>query len=324
MSDAGHHPGIDDLATCVLLDAADDAQRAELARLLASSCGNRRRFLEHAALHGMLAREAASGLLDERPRDVSQTIVTAAATGSRRPAAYWLAAAAAITVCLAVVTLLPTNAGAALDRAVVEMREVQDRTYIIDVIDPGQGVASRGDRGRFPPSNYLDGATLWLRGPGEFVLRQSLPNGQIRVIGADGTGSWSLRGDGPVRASADPSRFGRAIFTRNGEIAFLDLRTQLDELKRSYRIEWLERKPREIWKLRGFRHARDQGGPCEIELWIDSDGGQLVRMILRQLPRGDGAPRSIVIRLESTTPLSPDFFRHTAHHEPGRTVLVEP
>jgi len=326
MKQPDHHPLIDDLALRVLLDMADDADRTELARLLAGSPENRRRFLNHTALHGMLAREAKAGAFAESPSVFFRQLEHVPERKPKRLVKFWLPAAAAVIVaCFTTLMLLSAKAEEALDRMIHAMNETRDRIYQIEVMDPGSGSsASRPDRGRFPPANHLDGATFWLRGPGEFVLRQSLPNGQTRMIGGDRSGSWSMRGDGPVRVSTDPERFGRAIFDSSGEIAFLNLRTQLEELKRLYQIEWLDRASSETWKLRGIRRSADQGGPREIELWFQPESGLLERMILRQMPRENGGPRSIAIVLRSTEPQPTDFFHHSRHHESGRTILTEP
>ena len=316
----------DDLVLRVLHDMADDAQRAELARLLACSTENRRRFLDHAGLHGILAREAKAGSLAENSQVFFGNLEKPPVRKGRRVLGFWLPAAAAVMVaCITAVIFRPSNAMAALDRVIVAMNEARDRSYTIEVIDAGSDSESqRADRGRFPPSNHLHGATLWLRGPGEFVLSQALPNGENRIIGGDGNQSWSMRGSGPVRVSPDPKRFSRAIFEPNGEFAFLDLRTQLGQLKQSYRIEWLDRSSPHVHKLRGLRHSHESGGPGEIEIWFRQDTGLIERMILRQLPRGNGGPRSIAIILRSAEPPPPDFFQHTRHHEPGRIILTEP
>jgi len=325
MSESLPDPVIDDLALRVLHGLADDAGRAELARLLACSPENRRRFLDHASLHGMLAREAIAGSLAQNPVVFFGNLEKPHVTKVRRLLAFWLPAAAAVIVaCIAAVIFRPANAMAALERVIVAMNEVRDRSYTIEVIDAGSDSESqRADRGRFPPSNHLHGATLWLRGPGEFVLSQALPNGETRIIGGDSIQSWSMRGSGPVRVSPDPKRFSRAIFEPNGEFAFLDLRTQLGQLKQRYRIEWIDRSSPHVRKLCGLRHSHESGGPGEIEIWFHPDTGLIERMILRQLPRGNGGPRSIAIILQSAESLPPDFFQHTRHHEPGRTVLEE-
>lgn len=326
MNESVPDPALDHLALQVLHGLADDAERAELAQLIASSPGNRRRFLEHTALHGMLSREAKAGALAENPRVFFRNQERGSVPKTNRLVRFWLPAAAAVIVaCVAILVFKPVNAMAALDRVILTMYEARDRSYSIEVIDDGADAGTTwADRGRFPPSNHLDGASLWLRGSGEFVLSQNLPNGETRIIGGDGKQSWSMRGDGPVRVSPDPDRFGRAIFQPNGEVAFLDLHTQLDQLKRLYRIEWLDRGLRDTWKLRGFRLSHEQGGPREIELWFDPDTGLVQRMTLNELPRGNGGPRSLAIILRSTEALAPDFFQHSKHHEPQRTVLQEP
>lgn len=196
----------------------------------------------------------------------------------------------------------------------------------IEILDPGNNPAagSYADRGRFPITAHLHGATLWLRGTDQFVLRQSLPTGETRILGSDATESWSIRGNGAVHIDSDPDRFGGGLGTKRREIAFLDPGPQLEELKRLYQIEWLVRPDQGPWKLRGLRRSADQGGAKEIELWFDRDTGLLGRMILRQLPRQQGGPHSVSIQLSSTAPLAPDFFNHAAHHEPGRPVANDP
>lgn len=320
------HSPLDDLATKVLLDIADDAEREELARLVAASPESRRRFLDNAMLHGMLVREARAGSFAPSKGEFFRNLENAPARGARRLRHLLLPAAALVIISFLLLFLLPMKANAALDRVIDVMSQARDRTYRIEVIEAPQEPrdSSRPDRGRFPVGNFLDGAALWMRGPHEFVLSQDLPNGQKRLIGADGKESWSMRGGEEVRVSPDPARFGRAIFAKNGEIAFLDLRTQLEELKRLYQIEWLDRTSSVSHKLIATRRSADQGGAREIELWFHPQTGVLEKMILRQLPRGNGGPHSIAITLVSTEALPADFFRHQHHHEPDRTVLPEP
>lgn len=319
-------PAYDDLTLRVLHGFATDEERATLAHLLGESAENRRRFLDHSALHGMLSYEAKTGAFASDPATHFHKLEKPRAAKPKRLLSFWLPTAAAVVVaCFALLTALPTNASAAIDRMITAMSQVGDRTYRIEMIDPAPGnSAPRSDRGRFPPAAHLDGATLWMRGSDSFVLRQSLPNGQTRLLGGDGVESWTQRGDGPVRVSSDPKRFAGAIFARNGEIAFLDLRSQLDELKRLYDVEWLDRSTSDVHKILATRRSADQGGPREIELWFDPETGLPGRLILRHLPRGNGGPRSIAIILESTDPLPSDFFRHTHHYSPDHEILPEP
>lgn len=326
MSETVIHPAIDELAPRVLHGLADETERTELGRLLSLSAANRRRFLVHASLHGMLAQEAKAGALAKDKIAFFEGMERPAAR-RRRFVRYWIpAAAAVVAACLVAIPLLPTAANAALERVIEAMNNVRDRTYRIEVLEPGpeDPPGRSGDRGRFPPGKHLDGATLWLRGPGEFVLRQSLPGGTIRIMGSDGSTNWSFRGDGPVHLSHDARRFGGGIVARGGDFTGTDLRSQLEELRSIYQIDWLDRSGDGPWKLRATRRAADQGGARDIEVWFNPDSGLLERMILRQLPRANGGPRSIGYSLESTAPLAPDFFGHAHHHEPGRTILTDP
>lgn len=327
MSPSEIDPDIEELAPRILHGQADEEERTELARLLSLSGENRRRFLDHASLHGMLAQEAKAGAFAENRSGFFKEIEQVPAAKQKLLNRFWIpAAAAAIVTCLVTISLLPTSATAALEKMITAATAGRDRTFRIAVLEPGSDDAptSTGDRGRFPPGKHLDGATLWLRGPGEFVLRQSLPNGTIRIMGSDGSANWSLRGDGPVHVSRDPKRFGGGIVARSGTFTSADLSSQLEDLKTLYQLEWLDRSSSGLWKLRAIRRSAGQGGAREVEVWFDPDSGLLERMILRQLPYGNGGPLSIGYHLESTDPLPPDFFTHTHHHEPGRAVITEP
>jgi hypothetical protein len=326
MNHESFHPAIDELAVLVLLGSADDSQRAELNHLLTISPENRRRFLNHTALHGLLICESRSGLLSEDRLILKRRSKIFFELASKRLVEYWLPTAAFLIVfCLAAITLVPPKAAAALDRVILAMNTSGDRAYQIRVLEQQSDLAvTLEEAGRFPPSKYLDGATLWLRGEGEFVFQQMLPNGQTRTIGSDGKEGWSLRSNGPVHVSPEPMRFGRAIFARNGEFAFLDLRSQLEELKRLYRMEWIDQKSYGLWKIRGIRRSQNQGGSREIELWFDPETNLVDRMILRGLPRASGGPQSIEIQLCSTDPMPPNFFKHAAHHDHNRLILTEP
>lgn len=316
---------VDDLSLRVIQGIADEADRAELLRLMTASADCRRRFADSAMLHGMLVSEGRSGSFAKDANTYFQRLEHPSAGLSQQLRRYLLPIAALLLISLFVVSVLPTRAGAALDQLIGQMDESHDRAYRIQVIEaPQDASASHADRGRFPVANYLDGATLWIRGEKEFLLRQSLPNGQVRMIGADGKQSWSIRGDEPLHLSKDPDRFSRAIFTKNGDIAFLDLRNQLHELKQRYQLSWTDRTSSELWKLSGTRNTIDQGGPREIEVWFDPRTQILHRMILRQLPRAHGGPRSIAIILQSSDPLPADWFQHLHHHEPERTIIEEP
>ena len=317
---------IDELAPRVFHGEATGDERADLARLLTLSPENRRRFLDHAALHGMLSRAAKAGALAENPNTFFQSLETSPAPKRNAFRKFWIPAAAAAAIALASLPFLPMSASAALDHIIAATTAKLDRTYQIEAPEDrsNKQAPPRSDRGRFPVETFLDHSTLWLRGADEFVLRQDLPNGETRILGANASESWTIRGNNPVSLSHDASRFGGGLLAKHRELAFLDLRHQLADLKRLYQIEWLDKSSSGRWKIRGTRANADQGGAKEIELWFDPASGLLERMILRQLPRANGGPRDISVVLESTNPLPADFFTHTHHHEPGRPVLTTP
>ena len=324
MSKPADHQALDDLALRVLHGIADEAEQAALRELLRTEPAARHRFVLQATQHAMLCREGAAGSLAADKRLYFERL---ADEGQGRAWAknVWLAAAAvAATLLVASLLLRPTDAMAALERVVQVAQETVTRCYAVRVLEAGQPEAPAPGRGPYPPANHLEGATLWMKGPGEFVLRQGLPNGEIRLFGGDASGSWTLRGLSAVKVSPDPTRYGRAIFAPSGEVAFLDLRTQLSRLKEDYDVEWIDESSPDLRKLRAARKHQTQGGPKEVELWFEPASGNIERLILRQLPRGNGGPRSLELIRQASSPLPADFFRHESHHEPTRPVILEP
>ncbi|MCX6873119.1 MAG: hypothetical protein NTW21_04835 [Verrucomicrobia bacterium] len=325
---------LEDLILRALHGLADDAEGAALASQLAASSEARELFTDHAMLHGFLASEAKAGgfAVDREAFFAALENPPSAPNIVRTRRWWWLSAAAAMVVGLLSLTLLllPNNAAAALDRVLAALDRPVDCSYVIRVRDPGadrQGgnPVEKPDRGRFPPGAFLDGARLHLRGSSQYVLEQALPDGVTRTLGSDGQTSWSIRGDGPVRTSTDPNHFSGGVLAGRQAMPFLELRTQLEDLRRFYQLELFTPPadpgtPAGLQGLRGSRHSAAQGGPREIELWFDPATNRIHRMLLNGLPRGAGGPASIALELASTAPLPPDFFHHQAHHEPSRPV----
>ena len=340
MKDSASDPSaeLEDLILRALHGLADEAQGAALASHLAASSEARELFADHAMLHGFLATEAqAGGLAADREAFFAALENPPSAPNIVRTRRWWwLSAAAAMGVGLLSLTLLllPNNAAAALNQVIAALDRPVDCSYVIRVLDPGanrQGgnPVEKPDRGRFPPAAFLDGARLHVRGSSQYVLEQALPDGVTRTLGSDGLTSWCIRGDGPVRTSADPSHFGAGVLAGRQRTPFLELRTQLEDLRHFYQLKWFTPPADPAGRgrlkgLRGSRHSDAQGGPREIELWFDPATGQIHRMLLNGLPRGAGGPASIALELTSTAPLAPEFFHHQAHHEPSRRVEAEP
>jgi hypothetical protein len=328
---------LEDLILRALHGLGDEAEGAILASQLAASSAARELFADHAMLHAFLATEAkAGGFAADREAFFAalENLPTAPNPVYIRKW-WWLSAVAAMVVGLLSLTLLllPHNAAAALEKVIAALDRSVDCTYVIRVLEPGadrQGgnPLEKPDRGRFPPEVFLDGARLHLRGSSQYVLEQTLPDGVTRTLGSDGHASWCIRSDGPVRTSSDPYHFGAGVLAGRQDTPFLELRTQLEDLRRFYQLEWLSppadpATPARLKGLRGSRHSAAQGGPREIELWFDPVTGQIHRMLLNGLPRRAGGPASIALELSSSAPLPPDFFQHQAHHEPSRKIEPE-
>ncbi|MEY3852910.1 MAG: hypothetical protein RI910_1890 [Verrucomicrobiota bacterium] len=213
MSRPADHQELDDLALRVLHGVADEAEQAALQELLRTKPDARHRFVLQATQHAMLCREGAAGSLAADKRLYFERLEEDDQSRWWARKAWLAAAAVAATLLVASLLLRPTDAMAALERVVQVAQETVTRCYSVRVLEAGPPEAPATGRGPYPPANHLEGATLWMKGPGEFVLRQGLPNGEIRLFGGDRAGSWTMRGLGPVKVSPDPTRFGRAIFS---------------------------------------------------------------------------------------------------------------
>ena len=315
---------LDELTLRYLHGVATEDERSELGEILRDDDTCRARFVLHMNQHAMLCDEAQAGSLAE---DKVLYFEQLAGTSTRRswPRRAWLAVAAVAAVLLVTALLLrPSDAMAALERVTLIAEQALTRCYAVRVLEPGDASQVPEGRGPYPPSSHLEGAVLWMKGPGKFALRQQLPNGETRMFGGDQHGSWTMRGTGPVRVSPDPTRFGRATFSAGGEVAFLDVRAQLGQIQSGYDLSWLPDATDGTRRLLASRRRPAAGGPKEIELWFSPSDAVLRKVILRQLPQGQGGPRSLELNLLSVDPLPDDYFRHEYHHAPDRPVILEP
>lgn len=324
MSNPADTEKLDELTLRYLHGVATEDERSELGEILRDDDTCRARFVLHMNQHAMLCDEAQAGSLAE---DKVLYFEQLAGTSTRRswPRRAWLAVAAVAAMLLVTALLLrPSDAMAALERVTLIAEQALTRCYAVRVLEPGDASQVPEGRGPYPPSSHLEGAVLWMKGPGKFALRQQLPNGETRMFGGDQHGSWTMRGTGPVRVSPDPTRFGRATFSAGGEVAFLDVRAQLGQIQSGYDLSWLPDATDGTRRLLASRHRPAAGGPKEIELWFSPSDAVLRKVILRQLPQGQGGPRSLELNLLSVDPLPDDYFRHEYHHAPDRPVILEP
>lgn len=215
-------------------------------------------------------------------------------------------------------TPTPLTAAAELDRLIERSASSGDRTYVIRTLD---SVPESFDDRR-PP---IDGATLHVRSPDRYVLVRKFPDGRPFATGSDGERSWSVppAGAGAVRVSGDPLRFRGPLPGHQHGIPFVNLRSDLVQLRYAYTVTPL---PTDTAGRRGLlaeKKSAEYRGPRRVELWYDPASGVIQRMVFAGMPKARGGPDSVSVELQGTRELPADFFQHTAHHAPDRRVIEE-
>ena len=227
--------------------------------------------------------------------------------------------AALIAVALTVAWLThPTAASAAteLDRLINSSASTGDRTYVIRNLDSQPELPDE----RRPP---IDGATLYVRRPSQYVLIRRFPDARQFITGSDGERSWAIPPDGAVRVSADPMRFRGPVPGSQHGIPFLDLRSDLIQLRDAY-VVTLQKPQSNGWRgLMALKKSADYRGPRQVELWYDAATGVIHRMVFDGMPRARGGPNSVAVELSEQRDLGAAFFKHESHHGPDREVIEE-
>lgn len=218
-----------------------------------------------------------------------------------------------------------------LNRLITVNAEPTDRTYRITVEDTA--LASKReetqDRGR-PPKPPLDGAVLHVRGGSQFVLIRTTTDGLPFITGANGRSSWAVRPDGPVRVSADMTRFNRDLPGHEQSMPLINIEEGLERLRAAYNVQLLPVEtpdqeqssaevPRRLLvavKKKGYR------GPRRVEITYAVPSGQIQQLRFVDMPYG---PERLTVRLTlvEERKLGPSFFDHASHHDPARVVEVE-
>jgi hypothetical protein len=317
-----------DLIDGYLDDLLSPAQEAELVAWIKSDPAQARQFARAVLLHDRL--QAAVRAVD----DLGDTDEPAAAiVVSRRPqllrrraalaaqAACLLLAAGLIGWRLSGDRLLAANDE--LHRILRAQQEASTRTFLVTALDGEASLRSPvAPRGQPQPS--ADDAVLHVRGPDRYVLVRRFPDGTSFVTGYDGTHSWSVPPQGPVRVSTDPRRFRGALPGERHAIPFVDLRASLQQLEEAYAVRTLEKSSREgLRELQATRKGSAYGGPKSVTIWYDGQTRRIQAMLLDRLPQARGGPRSVLLERIDEADRGPDFFDHPAHHEPTREVLEE-
>lgn len=263
-------------------------------------------------MHALLAWRAGAATTDATKKVV--------AFPARPRLLRWAGWAAAALVMLGAVflALAPNRATAALNRVLAAMQR-GDRSYTISVIEGDARMAMNNGR-----MLTYEGGVLHLRGERQFVLFRPIIEGGQRVTGSDGTVNWDIIGDGPVKVTGDLTRFRGGLPGEQQDATFLDLAGNLSGLKSGYDIVLSDvpGEPSQA-RLHAERKSRDVRGPRVMDIAFRRDSGVIVALELRGLPRARGGPEALRFTLTSEATLPANFFTHTPHHEPTRSVRDE-
>jgi hypothetical protein len=311
-----------------------DDEHDQLQSWLKSSPDHRREFAQAAFLHDQL--RAAQLALDWQPASVATQPAEPRTPAQRRshPLALSLgvlASLAAFFVLWLAIGRTPVSAATELRRLIAAQAVGHDRTYHIAVEEavlPRRPRDPAAEAGR-PPKPSLDGATLYVRPGHQFVLVRQMPGDRQFVTGSNGHTSWAVRPDGPVRFSADLTRFHRDLPGHENDVPLLQIDQGLSQLQKAYDIQLLPVENDDdnpalgestrllvAVKKRGFR------GPHRVEITYAVATGRILQLRFFEMPYG---PEHLTIRLTLTaeTDLAPDFFDHPSHHSPDRAVIEE-
>jgi outer membrane lipoprotein-sorting protein len=248
-----------------------------------------------------------------------------------------LGTAAMIILSLAVLlTSLPSNkAMATIDQMIAAIENAGDRTYRIIVRDQKTGRRERqSDRFTFQIRNrqeraILDGATLYLRGRGKYVLYRYTPSGQTVINGSDGKTNWLIRPRRAVLVSDNPLAFRIPMPENLANLLTLDFSDTFQQIRERYKIKYLgtvpvEQEQEASWSyLHATRQNRKFKGPRVIRIWAHPDTGLLRRIEFADIQlQGDPEPKKLIFDLRDQKQLAENWFTHTGHHSKDAEVDV--
>ena len=318
------------------LDESLSAEQHELlGQWIKSDSDHAREFAMAVALHDRLFNELA--IRKQGEAEVQLPL--------KRSMARWTRPLMALTasVCLLLFGVIViwqtagvTPASAAmveLERIIATNSQLIDRTYSISVEEtaflPSRREQPPQDHGR-PPKPSIDGALLHVRGPNRFVLRRKVQEGQFFVTGSNGANSWAVKPEGPVRVSADLSRFNRDVPGHEHAMPLSNLHDGLAQLHEAYDVEVMpvespdegadpHAEPSRLLvgvKKRGFR------GPKRVEITYGMSTGQIRQIRFVEMRYG---PERLTLRmtLVDQRHMGAAYFDHESHHDPMRVVEFE-
>ena len=224
---------------------------------------------------------------------------------------YGIAAVLIISVVILFTQLQSNTAMAAIDRMIATIDHAGDRTYSIIVEDNKTDSHPLQQDERHPEKRIesgeralLDGATLYLRDGGKFVLSQKTPSGRTVISGSDGQTRWHIRPDKPVLVSNNPQAFRIPMPPELEAILSLDLKTTLQKIRAHYKFKYFEDTTggKKQDSCRTYLNAQKLGryypGPKNIEILADSKTGLLLRIEFADIHlEDDPTPKKMIIEL---------------------------
>lgn len=309
-------------------------------------------FASQSMLHDRLHNEfAAKQLMAKDPvlsHKDDQPGVVSPASRSSDLSNKWIRSmtALATTACLvAISTVLfwnglgTSSASAAmteLNRIITVNRLALDRTFLIsveDTVSDQNQRRSHSPENQRPPKPSLDNAVLDVRGSNQFVLRRKVAPGVFFVTGSNGTTSWAVRPDGPVRISNDLTRFNRDLPGHERSLPINNIEDGLAALHTAYELNL---RPLEGLDKAQFKETAEGEvnrqmvaikkagfpGPPLIEINYDASSGQIQQMRFVEMPYGRNMV-TLKMTLADEQMLASDYFDHQSHHDSKRIVEFE-
>lgn len=324
-------------------DSLTDDQFAVLNQWLKASPDNAVELAQLALLHDHLR----SGIVSVDDSAESEVISLPLVNGQQAPPAsqkknppsrfWWFAAGVAIlSLGLGWIALGQSTALAAareLDRIIATSLRSLDREYEIIVehvsTPPRRNPMNETIDVSRPTKPSLSNARLYVREKNQFVLVRYAENGSEFITGSNGTMSWAVKENGPVRQSNDLSRFSRDLPGHETSIPLTNIYEGLEHLKQSYTIqisplgpEEYDTSDRKQYRMLVAVKKPKVRGPQRVEIAYEATSGSIQHFRFIQMPYG---PQRLDLRLtlKSESPLAPRFFDHESHHTPNRYVETE-
>ena len=235
----------------------------------------------------------------------------------------WLPIPVAAGILIAIVVLtLPNGSGnaalAALDRTIAAEEKPNAREYTVSITRRALGSMRTLEHRLFVRRR-------------EFAITRKLliGTGELWMGGRDDE-RWIVPGPRPVLVGGEDLFNHAALSPQIVETPFLSVARILERTKRFYELTLTS----EVSLQQGERTIRCQHIvgkrirspriviPKQVEVWADPQTGFAQRVRLVWDEEEESRWREATADLVGTPTLSDDFFDHTAHHEPGRRVII--